>query len=299
MSVLVVGSMALDSVETPFGKRDDILGGSATYFSLSARFFARVSLVAVVGQDFPRKHIKLLENHDINIEGLKVETGKTFRWGGKYGYDLNVANTIYTHLNVFETFSPEIPSSYKDIKYVFLANIDPDLQQKVLSQMRNPKLVACDTMNYWIENKRKPLLDLIKSVDILFLNDGEARELTGELNLLKAISWIFKRGPKMVVIKKGEHGSIFATKDFTFCIPAFPIEDIYDPTGAGDTFAGGFLGCLNKYNKITEGTLRKAVAYGTIMASFAVESFGPERLLKLTNKEVESRYRDFQRLTRF
>jgi len=299
MSVLVVGSVALDSVETPFGKRENLLGGSATHFSFSARFFTKVNLVATVGTDFPKQHIALFKKRDINIEGLKCEKGKTFKWKARYDFDLNTAHTIYTHLNVFKDFSPELPPSYRDEKYVFLANIDPDLQKKVLSQIKNPKLIACDTMNHWIESKRRSLLSLIKAVDILLLNEGEARELTRQANLVKAVYWILKRGPRMVVIKKGEHGSIFATKNFLFSIPAYPLESVYDPTGAGDTFGGGFLGYLSAQKKLNSATLKKAIAYGTIMSSFSVENFGPHRVLSLSKREIEARYKKFRTLTRF
>lgn len=299
MSVLVVGSIALDSIQTPFGKRENILGGSATYFSLSARFFTKVNLVATVGLDFPKRYIRLFQNRHVDTEGLEIERGKTFRWKCKYGYDLNVADTIYTHLNVFKNFSPNLPLNYRNEKYIFLANIDPDLQKYVLRQINAPKLVACDTMNHWIENKKKSLLNLIKVVDILLLNDAETRELSQESNLIKAVHWILKRGPKMVVIKKGEHGVIFATKQILFSTPAYPVKVVYDPTGAGDTFAGGFLGYLSRFNNLSNGVLKKAIVYGTIMASFAVENFGPKRLLNLSNQKIESRYREFRELTRF
>lgn len=299
MSVVVVGSVALDSIETPFEKRNSLLGGSATYFSLSARLFTKVGVVATVGRDFPDRYIKLLRTNNIDTEGLKIARGRTFKWKCRYGYDLSERRTIYTHLNVFKDFSPDIPPRYRDKKYLFLANIDPDQQGKVLSQAKRARFVACDTMNYWIEHKRASLLRLLRKVDALFINDSEARELTGEPNLIKAARWILKKGPRMAVIKKGEHGSIFATAKSLFSVPAYPLTSVYDPTGAGDTFAGGFLGYLSSRNKINNDVLKKAIVYGTVTASFAVERFGPQRLLKLTSREVNSRYRAFQKLTRF
>jgi len=299
MSVVVVGSVALDSVETPFGKKDNLLGGSATYFSFGARFFTNVGMVATVGEDFPVKYEKLFHTNNIDTEGLKREKGKTFRWKGKYSYDLNNRTTVFTHLNVFRDFSPQIPLKYKNDKFLFLANVDPDLQERVLSQAKGAKFIACDTMNYWIEHKSASLLRLLKKVDALFINDSEARELTGETNLIKASQWILGRGIKMAIIKKGEHGCIFATKGSLFTSPAYPLAWVYDPTGAGDTFAGGFLGYLSTTRRIGESSLRKAIAYGTVMASFTVESFGPERLIGLTKDEISSRYREFQKLTRF
>jgi len=299
MSVVVVGSVALDSVETPFGKREDLLGGSATYFSFSARHFTEVGMVATVGQDFPKRYSNLFNAGNIDTEGLKAESGKTFRWGCRYEPNMNVARTIYTHLNVFKDFSPAIPEKYRNKQFLFLANIDPDLQENVLSQVKRPKFVACDTMNLWIANKRKSLLGLLKRVDALFLNDSEAKELTGESNLLKATRWILGRGPKMTIVKKGEHGCLFASKNYLFTAPAYPLETVFDPTGAGDTFAGGFVGYLSKCNRVSNAVLKKAIVYGTIMASFAVESFGPRRLLKLDHNEIDARYKEFQRITKF
>lgn len=299
MGIVVVGSVAFDSLETPFGKRNNVLGGSATYFSFSASFFADVKLTATVGSDFPEKYLRLFKRQGIDIKGLKKEKGKTFSWKGKYGYDLNTAQTVYTRLNVFEKFSPQLPPSYKKEKFIFLANIDPDLQESVLNQIRKPKLVACDTMNHWINDKRHSLVKLLKKVDVLLLNDAEARQLTEEVNLFKAIKWVFKRGPEIVIIKKGEHGVILATKQSLFCIPAYPLETVFDPTGAGDTFAGGFLGSLSRFNKLDNSALRRAVVYGTVMASFAVEDFGPERLISITRRDIEARYRMFRKLTCF
>lgn len=296
MSLLVVGSIALDSVKTPFGKAEEALGGSAVYFSCAASFFNPARLVGVVGADFPKKYIELLNKKDIDLKGLKVDGGKTFRWKGEYGFDLNVARTIYTHLNVFAEFKPEIPAEYRDSDNVFLANIDPSLQMDVLRQVDDPRLIACDTMNYWIENKPKELKKLMRDVHIFFANDKEAREFSGELNLLKAARYIFSCGPKIAIIKKGEHGVLCVSKDFIFSYPAYILEDPFDPTGAGDTFAGGFMGYLSKVRRINETQLRRGCAYGTILASFAVEDFSVNRMLKLTEKDIRDRYRKFKKL---
>ncbi|MDD2891199.1 MAG: PfkB family carbohydrate kinase [bacterium] len=299
MSILVVGSVALDTIETPFGKRKDILGGSATYFSYSASFFTGVKLVAVVGDDFPKKHISLLKSRGINLDGLKViKNGKTFRWSGSYKYDMNEATTHSTDLNVFETFKPQIPESYKNSEYVLLANIDPDLQLNVLSQVKKPKLIAADSMNLWINTKKSSLMKLLKKIDIFIINEGEARLFTGQPSLIKAGRMILGYGPKHVVVKKGEHGCLLFSKNGFFSAPAYPLENIFDPTGAGDTFAGGFIGYLAKLNKThTEHDLRKAVVYGSVMASFNVESFSLERLKKLTDKEIQARYKQFKEFT--
>ncbi|MDD5529831.1 MAG: PfkB family carbohydrate kinase [bacterium] len=299
MSILVIGSVALDTIETPFGKRKDILGGSATYFSYSASFFTGVNLVAVIGDDFPKKHIGLLKSRGINLDGLKViKNGKTFRWSGSYKYDMNEATTHSTDLNVFETFNPQIPERYKNSEYVLLANIDPDLQLNVLSQVKKPKLIAADSMNLWINTKKPSLMKLLKKIDIFIINEGEARLFTKQPSLIKAGRMILGYGPKHVVVKKGEHGCLLFSKNGFFSAPAYPIEDIFDPTGAGDTFAGGFIGYLAKLNKThTEHDLRKAIVYGSVMASFNVESFSLERLKKLTDKEIQARYKQFKEFT--
>lgn len=299
MSLLVVGSVAFDTLTTPFGRREKILGGSATYFSLSARFFSPVRLVAVVGQDFPKKYINLFEEKLIDLAGLEVSDGKTFHWEGEYDWDFNTAKTVSTSLNVFAHFNPKLPDLYKNSDYVFLANIDPDLQNKVLSQVKSPKLIACDTMNHWIASKQKSLIKFLKKIDIFFLNDAEARQFSGEKNLVKAAKAIMKLGPKRVIIKKGEHGSLLFSKDSVFCLPAFLLEEVFDPTGAGDTFAGAVMGYLAKCGHITDKNLRNALIYGTIMATFTVEKFGPWRLVSLTRREVEKRLREFKRLTCF
>lgn len=300
MSLLVVGSVAIDSLETPFGKRKEILGGSATYFSVSASFFTPVSLVAVVGTDFHKAYLKTLRDKGLDLSGLEIKKGKTFRWKGFYGYDLNTADTIYTKLNVFKDFHPVIPHHYRKIPYLFLANIDPHLQLLVLKNINPPRLVACDSMNFWIENELKALKRLLKKIDVFIINDSEARLLSKESNLLKAAKYIFSLGPQRLIIKRGDSGAIFFTsKGGAFCAPAFLMDGIKDPTGAGDTFAGGFMGYLSKTNNLAEAGFRRAVIYGAIMASFCVQDFGPSRLLKLKPFEVERRFEDYQRLTRF
>jgi len=299
MSVLVVGSVALDTIRTPFGKANNILGGSATFSAVSASVFAPVRLVAVVGEDFPKKHLALLKSKRIDLEGLKKAPGKTFRWEGKYGWDFSSPTTIATHLNVFGKFNPKIPPSYRKSKYVFLANIDPQIQEKVLNQVDKPKIVACDTMNYWIENKRKQLLKLLKKVDVCFLNEAEAKELTGEANLVKAGKEVLKLGPPVVIIKKGEHGVLLFSQKHIFATPAYLLESVYDPTGAGDTFAGGFMGYLAKNKKCNQQSLREAVVYGNIMATFAVEDFSLRRLEKVTALDVRKRLKEFKKSTSF
>jgi len=299
MSVLVVGSVALDTIRTPFGKANNILGGSATFSAVSASVFAPVRLVAVVGEDFPKKHLALLKSKRIDLEGLKKAPGKTFRWEGKYGWDFSSPTTIATHLNVFGKFNPKIPPSYRKSKYVFLANIDPQIQEKVLNQVDKPKIVACDTMNYWIENKRKQLLKLLKKVDVCFLNEAEAKELTGEANLVKAGKEVLKLGPPVVIIKKGEHGVLLFSQKHIFATPAYLLESVYDPTGAGDTFAGGFMGYLAKNKKCNQQSLREAVVYGNIMATFAVEDFSLRRLEKVTAFDVRKRLKEFKKSTSF
>lgn len=299
MSLLVVGSVAFDTVATPFGQAEEVLGGSATYFSVAASYFTDVSLVAVVGEDFPAKHIDFLKSRNINTEGLETVPGKTFRWKGEYGFDLNQARTLETHLNVFQDFHPQLPESYRAAEVVFLANIDPELQLDVLRQVKSPSLVVCDTMNFWIEGKYDALLNTLKSVDILVINDTEARELAKEANLVKAAREILSFGPKSIVIKRGEYGVITFGRDGAFAAPAFPLDNVYDPTGAGDTFAGGFLGYLMSTRNFSEVSLRKAVIMGSVMASFNVEAFSLNRLKSLDYSEIEGRFREFRRLTHF
>ena len=299
MSILVVGSVALDSVETPFGKVRDVLGGSAVYFSTSASYFTDVNMVAVVGNDFPQEHIDFLKGKNIDIKGLQREKGDTFRWEGRYGFELNEAHTLDTQLNVFESFTPEIPQEYKDCEYVFLANIDPELQLDVLKQVKNPRLVACDTMNYWIEKKPKELQRTIESVDILIINEAETREFACESNLVKAARRILSFGPRALIIKRGEYGALLFTDSLTFFAPAYPLEDIFDPTGAGDSFAGGFIGYLAGTLRVDENCFPQAVIFGSVMASFNVEKFSLERMRDLAYAEIEDRYRDFKNLTYF
>lgn len=299
MSILVVGSVAIDSVKTPFGKKDDVLGGSATYFSMAASFFNKVNLVATVGRDFPRKYVTLFRNKDIGIEALQVVKGKTFRWKGVYDYDLNTAHTIYTRLNVFKKFKPEIPHNLKSSPYVFLANIDPELQFNVLKQMSRPKVVACDSMNYWIEHKKPELEKLLDKIDILLLNDSEARQFTGESNLMKAARLIVSTGPGAVIIKKGEHGVLYFSRNSHFIAPAYLLESIYDPTGAGDTFAGGMMGYLSTTKNISESEIRKSIIYGSILASFVVEDFSVNRLLEISMDDIRCRYNHFIKITKF
>jgi len=299
VSILVVGSVALDSIETPFGKKDEILGGSATFFSISASFFDKVNVIATVGEDFPKRYLKLLKERGIGTNGITIAKGKTFRWEGRYEYDMNVAHTLATHLNVFQDFAPEIPRNLRSPKILFLANIDPDLQDSVLKQVKRPKLIACDSMNHWITSKKRSLEKFLHKVDIFLLNDGEARQFSGESNLMKAAKAITSKGPKSVVIKKGEHGVIYYSRNGHFVAPAYPLEYVYDPTGAGDTFAGGVIGYLSRAGKIDDAIIRKSMVYGSIMASFAVEDFSVNRLLGIKLSDINRRYADFKRLTRF
>ncbi len=300
MSLLVVGSVAIDSVETPFGKRKEVLGGSATYFSISASHFTDVKLVAVVGQDFPDRYINILKDRGLSLEGLEVKEGSTFRWKGSYSQDLNTANTIDTQLNVFKDFYPAIPESYKKAPYLFLANIDPNLQRVVLKKMGHPRLIACDSMNFWIQNELKALKRLLKDIDVFIINDSEARLLSGERNLLKAGKHIFSLGPKKVIIKRGDSGAILLSgSGARFYAPAYLLDELKDPTGAGDTFAGGFMGYLSKTGDLSEAGFNKAVVYGTVMASFCVQAFGPERLARLNLSDIKKRFEDYKKVTKF
>jgi len=299
MSILVVGSVALDTIRTPFGYVCEALGGSAVYFSVAARFFTDVHLVAVVGRDFPDEHVRFLENRGVDMKGLKKVDGKTFRWEGEYLFDLNEAKTIRTELNVFQDFRPVIPEEYRHADHVFLANIDPELQLEVLKQVKNPSLVACDTMNYWIRGKPQELKNTLKTVDIVFLNEQEARELAGEANLIKAAKYIHALGPSVVVIKRGEYGALLFQNEKIFWAPAYPLETIFDPTGAGDSFAGGFMGYLCRDRHIEKGTYKKGIVYGSIMASFNVEDFSVRRIASVTFADIERRYQEFKNLTSF
>lgn len=299
MGILVVGSVAYDSIETPFGKRDRILGGSGTYFSTSASFFTDVSLVAVVGEDFEQEHVDFLASRNIDLKGLSRVPGNTFHWKGRYGYDLNEAQTLETHLNVFETFRPVIPADYAESDYLFLANIDPELQMEVLSQVKNPRLVACDTMNFWISSKPEALKKVLAKVDVVIINEGEARQFAGEPNLVKAARSILGLGVKTLVVKRGEYGVLMFSGSSVFSAPAYPLEEVFDPTGAGDTFAGGFMGYLANTGDTSEEGIRQAIIFGSVMASFNVEDFSLNRMKSLTYREIEERYRSIKSMTDF
>lgn len=301
MSLLVVGSLGIDTIETPFGRVQDVLGGSATYIATAASYFAApVRLVGVVGSDFPGAHLQFLESREIDLEGLQVDrNGKTFRWGGRYHYDLNNRDTLYTELNVFEKFNPIIPDSYKKTAYVCLGNIDPDLQRRVLEQITRPRLVVGDTMNFWISGKLDSLKQTMKLLDVLILNDAEAREMTREANLIRAAKSIIGMGPRIVVIKKGEHGAMMVTEQTIFSAPAYPLETINDPTGAGDAFAGGFSGWIARTDDLSENNIKRAVIYGSTLASFCVERFSLDRFNDLTYLDIQDRFRQFRELSRF
>src|SRR5262245_17459635 len=297
--LLVVGSVALDSVETPFGKVSEVLGGAATYFSYSASFFTRVHLVGTVGQDFPDAHLKLLTTRGVDLAGLQVSQGRTFRWVGQYGYDLNEARTLDTQLNVFADFRPRLADTLAEVPFLFLANIHPALQLDVLRQMRRrPKLVALDTMNFWIQGEREGLVRVLREVDVVTVNDAEARQLGGEPNLVKATRAIAALGPRVVVIKRGEYGAIMMTDDAFFVGPGYPLESELDPTGAGDTFAGGFMGSLEAHDRTDAGAMRRASVNGSVMASFTVEDFSLIRLVRLPEPEITERYAGFEDLIR-
>ncbi len=299
MGILAVGSVALDSVKTPAGREDEILGGSATYFSVAASYFAPVSIVAVVGEDFPEGHTEFLRRKGIDTTGLQQQKGKTFRWKGEYSHDLNTATTLETQLNVFADFSPRMLPDHRDHQFVFLGNIDPDLQREVREQMRRPKVIVCDTMNYWITRKRDSLLRTLSLVDILVINDAETRQLAEESNLLKAARKILALGPHTLIVKRGEYGAMMAGTKSLFCVPAFPVENVVDPTGAGDSFAGGFTGYLAACGTTDERALRKAVVCGSVMASFNVSEFGLRKLGDLTYPEIRARFDEFHRLVAF
>src|SRR6267143_2373632 len=301
MSLLAVGSVAMDTIETPFGRVDNVLGGSATYIATAASYFVTpIRLVGVVGGDFPKEYIDFLESRDIDLEGLQVvKSGKTFRWGGRYQYDLNTRETLFTELNVFEHFDPIIPPGFRKSTYICLGNIDPDLQRKVLEQIERPRLVVGDTMNFWIKGKKKELLATLKRMEIVIINDAEARQLTEEANLIKAAKAIIRMGPKMIIIKKGEHGALLVTDRTIFSAPAYPLEIINDPTGAGDAFAGGFIGWIAKTDDFSEENCKRSVIHGSALASFCVEQFSLNRLKDLTSIEIQDRYREFRELSKF
>lgn len=299
MKIVVVGSVALDTIKTPFGEAKEILGGSATHFATAASFFTDIGLVAVVGEDFSKEHLAFLEKRLVDLDGLDVTAGRTFRWEGYYEYDLNQAHTLNTHLNVFEDFKPILPDHYRDSDFLFLANIDPDIQKDVLSQAKDDVFVVCDTMNFWIEQKPAQLGEIISSVNLCLMNDSEAREFCQTHSLIDSARKILSMGPKTVILKKGEHGALMWTEDGHFSAPAFPLEDIKDPTGAGDSFAGGFLGYLAGVNDLSEPNIRKAIIYGSVMASFNVEGFGATRLASLSRAEIDDRFDEFRTITHF
>jgi sugar/nucleoside kinase (ribokinase family) len=299
MSILVVGSVALDTVRTPFGQATEVLGGSATYFAAAASFFAPVRVVAVVGEDFPEPHLEFLRERKVDLRGLQRVPGKTFRWVGEYGSDLSAARTLDTQLNVFGDFAPKIPEEYRDSPTVFLANIDPDLQREVLRQVRRPRLAAADTMNYWIGGKWASVRETVGLVDTLIINDAETRQLAAEANLVQAARKILAWGPRALIIKRGEYGALMVRDGDWFAAPALPLESLCDPTGAGDCFAGGFIGYLASTRDVEDAGVRKAIIMGSVMASFAVEAFSLDRLRTLTGSEIEARYRQFKRLAHF
>jgi sugar/nucleoside kinase (ribokinase family) len=296
--LLVTGTVALDDVRTPFGEVTDALGGSATFFSYAASFFTNVKLAAVIGPDFPKEHLELLASRGVDLAGVQVSDGATFRWKGEYGYDLNEARTLDTRLGVLADFKPDLPPYFRQCPYVFLANLDPVIQLDVLRSMESPRLAALDTMNFWIKGKPEALRAVLAEVDALLINDTEARMLAGEPNLIRAARAILDWGPRVVVVKRGEYGALMVTSDHFFFVPAYPLESVFDPTGAGDTFAGGFMGVLAGEELIDEWTLRRAVVYGSVIASFTVEDFSLNRLKRLTRADIDQRYRFFREMMR-
>jgi sugar/nucleoside kinase (ribokinase family) len=299
MGLLVVGSVALDSVETPFGRTEEALGGSAVYFSVAGSLLHPVQVVGVVGRDYPMGELQRLSQRGLDLRGVTVADGESFRWAGKYGFDLSTRETLETRLGVFANFRPVIPEPFRDAKYVFLGNIDPELQFDVVKQVHEPKLVACDTMNYWIQGKRTALLRLLKHVDVLLVNDSEVCELSGDWHILRAARWILEHGPKLVVVKKGEHGAVLVEEGRVFYVPAFPLEDVFDPTGAGDSFAGGFMAYLARTDDLSSANLRRAMVYGSAMGSFAVERFSVARFDEISLADVQARVRACHDLVHF
>lgn len=299
MSLVIVGTFNLDTIETPQERRERIVGGSGTYCCLAASFFTAPGIVGVVGEDFPKDTLELFKAKGIDTEGLLVKPGKTFFWEGRYEDDPNKRTTIATEVNVLKSFRPQLPDHYRDADILFLANIDPELQEDILAQVANPRLVAMDTMNYWIQTRAASLLNVLNKVDVFFANDEEVRMLTDELNLITAGKRLLEKGPSLVVIKKGEHGALLLSKDFVFVVPAYPSETVLDPTGAGDSFGGGFLGHLDNVDSYEEGDIRKAAVYGSVLASFTIEKFGIDRLKSLSSDEIENRFAEFQKLVTF
>jgi len=299
MSILSVGTVAFDCVETPYGKKEDVLGGSVSFLGVAASYFTTVGMVAVIGEDFPEEHLEFFRSRDIDTTGVDRQPGKTFRWKGHYMDDINVAKTLDTQLNVLAGFNPDLPEHYKDARYVVLGNIDPVLQTHVVNQVRDPAIVACDTMNFWIEGAHEALLQTIQKVDLLSINDAEARSLSGKDNLLQAAAEIRKMGPRLLVIKRGEHGALIFFEDEIFAAPAFPLDVVKDPTGAGDSFAGGMMGYLARKGTLDATTLRQAVIMGSVLASYAVQDFSLDRFRTLTHQDIQARFKAFHQLTQF
>ena len=299
MSVLVVGTVAFDSIEAPSGSVERVLGGSASYFALGASFFAPVRIVGVIGEDFPQDYLDLFTQRGVDIEGIKRERGETFHWRGRYHEDINVRDTIELHLNVLAGFEPQLPDNYRDAEYVFLGNIDPVMQLEVLNQIRHMKLVICDTMDYWIRESPEELKKVLQRIEMLVINDSEARLLSGYSNIVQAARAILRMGPKMILIKRGEYGVLQFSDSSIFATPAYPLEEVFDPTGAGDSFAGGLIGQLARSGDLSQGSLRRAIVYGSVVASFTVEDFGVKRLTDTSLAEIEGRYQKFVRLTDF
>lgn len=299
MSVLVVGTVAFDSIETPYGSAERILGGSASYFAMAAIFFSPVRIVGVVGEDFPKEYLDILSKSGVDLEGLNREKGKTFHWRGRYHEDFNVRDTVELHLNVLSGYVPRLPESYKDSEYVFLGNIDPVMQMEVIRQLRSSRLIACDTMDHWIQGSSEELKKVFGKIEILAINDSEARLLSGERNVIRAARSILKMGPKVLLVKRGEYGVLQFSDSSLFVTPAFPLEEVFDPTGAGDSFAGAFMGYLARTRDQSQMGLRRAIVYGNVVASFTVEDFGLKRIASLTMDEIERRFQRFIELTDF
>lgn len=299
MSLVIIGSLAFDTIETPYGRKERIVGGSGTYCALAASYFTKPKIVAVIGKDFPREAIDFFKKRGIDLQGIKIEKGKTLHWEARYGHDPNQRTTIKTELNVFKNFKPALPGDYKTADIIFLGNVDPDQQEEIVAQAECPKLIAMDTIKLWIKNKPASLLNVLKKVDIFFANDQEIKMLTKEINLIKAGKKLLEKGPSFVIMKKGEHGALVLGKEFVFGILAYPCEEVIDPTGAGDSFAGGFLGYLDKVKSFDEKAIRKAAVFGSVMASFVIEDFGVERFKSLSTLEIETRYNEFKKLVSF
>lgn len=299
MSLVIVGSVAFDTIETPKSRRERIVGGSCSYSSLAASFFTNPKIVAVVGEDFPSEVIEFFKAKGVDTQGLEIKSGKSFHWEGRYGNDPNIRTTIRTELNVFKDFKPQLLPEYRRADIIFLGNIDPDLQEDILAQAQNPRLTAMDSMNLWIENKPESLLRILKKIDVFFANDEEIKMLAQDLNLIRAGKKLLEHGPSLIVIKKGEHGALLIGKDYVFGVLAYPCEEVVDPTGAGDSYGGGFLGYLDKVQSFTEKDIRKAAVFGSVMASFAIEDFGIERFKSLSIQEIEKRFSDFKKLVSF